>query len=216
MNNKTNAEEEYLELTPESLEKLTTGNISQPKESKFENEFYLYEDITQESMGDLLTFIKERVRDWNSFLLKNNDIVDNATPKPIIIYINSQGGDLHAVLPVIDYLNHYKTKLPIHTVVEGVAASAASLLAVSGHHRVCTKNSYLLIHELRTQMRGTYSNFIDETENCEKLMDSIKNIYINSSNNKLEENRLEALLKRDLLLSSDECLELGLIDEIIG
>jgi ATP-dependent Clp protease protease subunit len=182
----------------------------------FENEYYMYEQINQDSMTKLLQFLRTREKEWDTLLLQLSDVLKTATPEPIKLYINSPGGDLHAVLPVIDFINHLRGKIDVHIYVEGVAASAASLLAAVGHKRFCSRNSFLLIHELRTSMCGTYSNFQDETYNCDKLMAHIKSIYIKHSHGKLTMEQLDAILKRDILLSAEECEGYGLIDEIIG
>ena len=113
-------------------------------------------------MKELNKFIKSREKEWDNFKFQNNHILLKGIPKPIKIFISSNGGDLHAILPIIDLINSLKGKIQINTYVEGVAASAASLLASVGHKRFITRNSFLLIHELRTQAKGTYSNFKDE------------------------------------------------------
>ena len=190
--------------------------IFEKNETIFENEFYLYQEVSEDSCKQLIQFLRSREKEWRLVLSQMSDLVASAEMQPIKIYINSPGGDLHAMLPVIDYLVSMRGRIPIHTYVEGMAASAASLLASVGHERFCSRNSFLLIHELRTQMRGTYSNCQDEQLNCDKLMEHIKQIYLKASNGKLSTDKLDSLLKQDLLLSAEECLELGLIDSIIG
>ena len=177
------------------------------------NEYYLYNDITMKSIQGLLKFIKNAEKRWNLFLLETYDLVEKVEPKPLKIFINSNGGEFFAAMPIIDAIKN--SKIPIHTYVEGIAASAASLISVVGHRRFITKNSFMLIHELRGGIQGTYSNITDEKENCDKIMSLIKNTYIEKSNNKLKINILENILKRDILLSADECLNYGLVDEII-
>lgn len=195
-------------LRPESHER--------KRDKKFENEYYLYDDITQDSMMELSMYLKNIHKKWTTFLHHHNDVLDTAQPKPIKIYIQSNGGDLHAVLPVIDYIHSLRGIIPVYTYVEGLAASAASLIAVCGEKRTMTRNSFLLIHELRTQMSGTYSNFRDESSNCNKLMSHIKRIYISNSGGRLTEQGLDNLLTHDYILSAQECLDMGLIDEILG
>lgn len=177
------------------------------------NEYYLYNDITMKSIQGLLKFIKNAEKRWNLFLLETYDLVEKVEPKPLKIFINSNGGEFFAAIPIIDAIKN--SKIPIHTFVEGIAASAASLISVVGHKRFITKNSFMLIHELRGGIHGTYSNITDEKENCDKIMSLIKNTYIEKSNNKLKINILENILKRDIILSADECLNYGLVDEII-
>lgn len=179
----------------------------------FTNEFYLYDDITMNTVNSILKEIKSADKRWNDFLLEVNEIVENATPKPIKIFINSNGGDIFAAIPLIDAICN--SKIPIHTYVEGIAASAASLISLCGHKRFITKNSFMLIHELRSGIEGTYSDIIDEKENCDKLMNVIKNIYLEKTQGKLEKKVLNKILKKDIILNSEECLKYGLVDTII-
>jgi ATP-dependent Clp protease protease subunit len=161
----------------------------------------------------LLKFIKSAERRWNIFLLENSDIVEKAEPKPLKVFINSEGGDIFAAIPLIDAITN--SKIPIHTYIEGIAASAASLISMAGHKRFITSNSFMLVHELRTGVEGTYSNLTDERENCDKLMGVITNFYKNKTSAKFSNELLQSILKRDLILSSNECLEYGLVDEIV-
>jgi ATP-dependent Clp protease protease subunit len=177
------------------------------------NEYYLYSDISISSVMGLLKFIKNAEKRWNNFLLENFDIVEKAEPKPLKIYINSEGGEIFAAIPLIDAITN--SKIPIHTYIEGIAASAASLISMSGHKRFISKNSFMLIHELRTGVEGTYSNLTDERENCDKLMSVITNFYKKRTDGKFSNEMLQSILKRDIILSSTECLSYGLVDEII-
>lgn len=177
------------------------------------NEYYLYSDISMKSIQGLLKFIKNAEKRWKLFLLETADLVEKAEPKPLKIFINSNGGDVFAAIPLIDAIKN--CHIPVHTYVEGMAASAASLISMVGHKRYITKNSFMLIHELRTGVQGTYSDIMDEKENCDKLMDVIKKIYLERTSGKLEATVLEKILKRDIILTSEECLNYGLVDEII-
>jgi len=177
------------------------------------NEYYLYNDISMKSIQGLLKFIKNAEKRWSLFLLETADLVEKAEPKPLKIFINSNGGDVFAAIPLIDAIKN--CKIPVHTYVEGMAASAASLISMVGHKRFITKNSFMLIHELRTGVQGTYSDIMDEKENCDKLMTVIKKIYLERTAGKLESDILEKILKRDIILTSDECLNYGLVDEVI-
>lgn len=176
------------------------------------NEYYLYSDISTSSVMGLLKFIKSAERRWNDFMLENYDIVEKAEPKPLKIYINSEGGEIFAAIPLIDAITN--SKIPIHTYIEGIAASAASLISMAGHKRFITPNSFMLIHELRTGVEGTYSNLTDERENCDKLMGVITNFYRKKTQGKLSDSILHSILKRDIILSATECVGYGLVDEI--
>jgi len=176
------------------------------------NEYYLYNDISMKSIQGLLKFIKNAEKRWKLFLLETFEIIEKAEPKPLKIFINSNGGDVFAAIPIIDAIKN--CSIPIHTYIEGMAASAASLISMVGHKRFITKNSFMLIHELRSGIEGTYSDIMDEKENCDKLMNVIKRIYLERSAGKLDSDILEKILKRDIILSADESLTYGLVDEI--
>jgi len=179
----------------------------------FKNEFYLYDDITMTSVNKILKAIKAAENTWKDFMVEFSEILDTATPKPIKIYINSNGGDVFAAIPLIDAICN--SKVPIETYVEGIAASAASLISLCGHKRYITKNSFMLIHELRSGIEGTYSDIIEEKSNCDKLMKVIKDLYLEKTNGKIDKKTLNKILKKDMLLGSQECLDIGMVDEIL-
>jgi ATP-dependent protease ClpP protease subunit len=209
----TRASEEEVEIPLESLLNLQQGNDSDDSEDYTINEYYLYNDISIKTVMGLLKFIKNAEKRWKNFLTDNSDLIESAQPKPIKIFINSNGGDVFAAIPLIDAISN--CSIPIHTYIEGIAASSASLISMAGHKRFITKNSFMLIHELRSGVEGTYSNIVDEKENCDKLMKVIKDFYLTKTNGKIDNDLLQSILKRDLILSSEECKNIGLIDEII-
>lgn len=206
------AEDEDIEIPLESLLNLQNQDSSDSEDYTV-NEYYLYNDISIKTVIGLIKFIKNAEKRWNSFIKDNSDLIESAQPKPLKIYINSNGGDVFAAIPLIDAMSN--CTIPIHTYIEGIAASSASLISMAGHKRFITKNSFMLIHELRSGVEGTYSNIADEKENCDKLMRVITDFYMNKTQNKLSNDTLQEILKRDLILSSDECFKMGLIDEII-
>lgn len=195
------------ELKPENIDTTELNNDNNT------NEYYLYNDINMKSIQGLLKFIKTAEKRWTLFLLETHYLIEKVEPKPLKIFINSNGGDFFAAIPIIDAIKN--SKIPIHTYIEGIAASASSLISMVGHKRFITENSFMLIHELRGGVQGTYSNIKDEKENCDKLMNVIKNIYIKGTNGKLKANLLDNILKKDILLSAKECLKYGMVDEII-
>ena len=200
------------DIEEQVLENLIVPEVSKEQDDYNNNEYFLYSDISITSVMNLLKFIKNAEKRWKSFMADYDDLIESAKPKPLKIFINSNGGEIFAAIPLIDAIKN--CSIPVYTYIEGIAASAASLISMAGHKRFMTKNSFMLIHELRGGIEGTYSNILDEKENCDKIMNVIKNTYLNKTNNKLDNNFLDKILKRDLILSSEECLNYGLVDEI--
>lgn len=215
-NNKKSKEtkkNQEIEFDEDMLENIMGRDVGAEDNDYNNNEYFLYSDISVQTVMSILKFIKNAEKRWKAFLSDYSDLVETAEPKPLKIYINSNGGEIFAAIPLIDAIKN--CTIPVHTYVEGIAASAASLISIAGHKRFITKNSFMLIHELRTGVEGKYSDIMDEKENCDKLMGVIKNSYLTKTNGKLSPKVLEKILKRDILLSSTECVDYGLVDEIL-
>ena len=73
----------------------------------------------------------------------------------------------------------------------------------------------MLIHQLRGASMGTFNELEDQYENRKTFMNTAKKIYIENTGGKLKEEKLQELFDSDIYLSADECLKLGLVDEII-
>ena len=69
------------------------------------------------------------------------------------------------------------SKIPIYTIIEGRAASAATFMSIAGKKRYITENSVLLIHQLSSGMWGKMSELEDELENNKFFMEKIYSIY---------------------------------------
>jgi len=132
-------------------------------------------------------------------------------PKPIKLYITSNGGYVYQVFSAIDTIQ--SLRVPVHTICKGFVASAGTLLSLAGKKRFITENSYMLIHELRTGSWGKYTHISESFENSKKLMEHIKQYYVKKTKMTIE--FLDEQLKKDLTWNAEMCLEHGLVDEII-
>ena len=140
-----------------------------------------------------------------------NAISLDTNPANIYTHINSFGGSVFAGLSSVDYIK--KSKVPVHTIIDGCAASAATLMSVVGVHRQMHRHSFMLIHQLSSAMWGKYEDLKDDMKNNDLLMKTIKDIYIEHT--KIPKRQLNKILKHDLWWDSETCLKYGLIDEII-
>lgn len=130
---------------------------------------------------------------------------------PIKLHINSLGGYLFDCMAGISSI--LRCPVPVHTVIEGVAASAATLMSVHGAKRYIAKDSYMLIHQLRGIAWGKYEEMKDDMENAETFMKRIRAVY--NKYTKVPEAELAQILKRDIWWDSNICLGYGLVDEVI-
>ncbi len=132
-------------------------------------------------------------------------------PKPIELTINSTGGSVYDAFFAIDAIKNLK--IDVHTIASGYCASAATLLSLSGKKRFITKNTNMLIHEIRSGFWGKKTSINDEYENLNKLSEQLIQYY--KQNTKMESDKLQEILKRDCNWTPDECILAGLVDEII-
>ena len=132
-------------------------------------------------------------------------------PPPIMLHINSYGGSVFAGLSAVDYIKN--SKIPVHTVIDGCAASAATLMSCVGSHRMMHKNACMLVHQLSGMMWGKFQEMQDDMENSEMLMEKIKNIY--REHTKIPKKEMDNILKHDIWWEAEKCLQYGLVDELI-
>jgi ATP-dependent Clp endopeptidase proteolytic subunit ClpP len=165
--------------------------------------------VCRESSNDLCKAIAKLNAEWE--MLLSEELIKKATPNPIILKINSNGGTITSAFRVIDAMK--SSKVPIHTIVEGCAASAATLISICGSKRFITKRAYMLIHQLSSGVIGKHAEMEDELKNCNLMMEDIRNLYKEHTN--MKKKIMKKFLLRDLLWKADECLKHGLVDEII-
>ena len=170
-----------------------------------ENTVYFYGDVTESNALDLnstLHAVDKKLSVSSQFL--------DVTPT-IKLHINSYGGSLFAGLATVDTIRGLNAE--VHSIIDGAAASAATIISCSCAKRSIGKYSKMLIHQLSSGMYGKYNELEDDMENNKHLMDTIKAIY--KEHTKVPMKKLSEILKHDLWFDSKTCKDLGLVDEII-
>lgn len=174
------------------------------------NQMYYYADIDREKTLVLTKNLKQ----LEDELITRKQVWDLSEIPILHLHIQSYGGFAHAGFAAYDHIR--SLNIPLYTYVDGVCASAATLLILGGKKRFIQKNAFMLIHQLRTDYWGTFTHeqIKDQQENGENLMKALKSVYLEKT--KLTAKKLDELLKHDLYFNSAQCLEFGLVDEIIG
>ncbi len=184
---------------------------------RIDNKIFLTGDIKISSMEKCKRFIDDINKDYNKLTLSLTDGNSNGI---MYLYINSGGGDIYASISLLDTMIKYnksKNLMDIYTIVEGQAASAASLISVVGKKRYMTKHSDIMIHGGATYMQGWYKegDIRVELSNLERLEKRINSLYLKYTKLKGKKNLLNSLLNNDLHFEPKECLKLGFVDKII-
>ena len=170
------------------------------------NRIYFYSGVTRPKILKL----NRNIFNLNISMLSKTGPLEYEPP-PIKLHINSYGGSVFAGLAAVDYIKN--SKVPVHTIIDGCAASAATLMSCVAERRYMHKNACMLVHQLSGMMWGKFQEMQDDMENSEMLMEKIKNIY--RQHTKIPKKELDNILKHDLWWEAEKCLEYGLLDELI-
>jgi ATP-dependent protease ClpP protease subunit len=190
--------------SPMDLELSDNADFNQVDHSG--NRIYFYSGVSRPKVLKM----NKLIFNLNYNLLPKSHFYDCG--KPVIkLHINSYGGSVFAGLSAVDHI--INSELPIHSVVDGCAASAATLMSIVADKRYIQKNACMLVHQLSGVMWGKYAAMRDDMENSKMLMKKIKNIYREYT--KIPEHKMNDILKHDLWWDAEKCLEYGLVDEII-
>lgn len=136
-------------------------------------------------------------------------------PKEIVVSLMSDGGSAYAALAFFDRITQSELHHNITVVATGLVASAATLILASGSKRCMTKNSWLMVHE--DSAPNTKSLSVTAAENEMKhsrAMEIQWNKLLAKVTNCTAEG-WDKLNKEVSYLSPEECLFLGLIEEIV-
>ena len=179
------------------------------------NHIYFYSNVEKKSCLDLnkllLDTTEELLQISHKYGFNKNEFSYNK-PK-IYLHINSYGGSLISAISSMDTIQTLKDSVDIITIIEGGCASAATLLSIVGTKRLITKNSFILIHQISSQLYGKYNELVDDMKNCDTFMNLIKKIY--SEYSEVPTNEIDKILKHDIWWDADVCLKYKLVDKII-
>lgn len=137
--------------------------------------------------------------------------LDSVSDEPISIYINSPGGDVYSGLAIYDTMQLINS--PVHTVVTGLAASMAFVIAVSGDKRSALPNSRLMQHQPLSAMGWSQATDIAiENKEIQTIKNDLIEIIAKHTGQKVSKVRKDC--ERDYWMKASEALKYGAIDEI--
>lgn len=134
--------------------------------------------------------------------------------KPITLYIDSPGGNADAGLDICDIVRH--SRAPITGIVYRQANSMATVILQACTVRNCLPNACLLVHSIRlceAPLHELEDDFEKAIASTRKVQAAVNKIV--QSRTGLSDKKMRELNKKGAILSSQEALKLGLIDEII-
>lgn len=134
--------------------------------------------------------------------------------RDVTVRINSGGGDVFAAHAIHNQLVAYKGRVTV--VIDGLAASAATIIAVAGDRIIMPSNALFMIHNPAIGLSDYYG--ADELLKAAEALNTIKGSIVAAYRKrcKASAEELAAMMDAETWMGAAECLEKGFVDEIQG
>ena len=168
------------------------------------------------------TGAEERVLELSGTIAEDSWFDDDVTPQlfkdelnsgtgDITVWINSPGGDCVAAAQIYNMLSNYKGKVTVK--IDGIAASAASVIAMAGDTVLVSPVSMLMIHNPATMAWGDHAEMQKAMDMLSEVKESIINAYVLKTG--LSRPKLSHLMDAETWMDANKAVELGFADEIM-
>lgn len=140
--------------------------------------------------------------------------LESLNGKDVTVRINSGGGDVFAAHAIHNQLIAYKGKVTV--VIDGLAASAATIIAVAGDRIIMPSNALFMIHNPAIGLSDYYG--AEELAQAVEALNAIKASIVAAYRKrcKVSAEELAAMMDAETWMGAAECLEKGFVDEING
>lgn len=130
---------------------------------------------------------------------------------PITIWVNSPGGDCTAASQIYSMLMDYKNDVTVK--IDGIAASAASVIAMAGTRVLMAPTAMMMIHNPAT---GAFGDHVD-MEKAIEMLDEVKESIINAYEIKtgLSHTQLSHMMDETTWMNAKKAIELGFADGLL-
>lgn len=169
-----------------------------------QRKLFLNTNIDQLSVSDVVKHIMQ----FN----KEDKEIEPGKRKPILFYINSNGGEVDSGFELIDIIQNSKT--PVYTINLGYQYSMGFMIGLAGHKRFATKNAKFLIHDGSNFIYNSGAKAQDQMEFNRRIEERIKQYILSKS--KLSSEEYDSKLRVEWYLFADEAKEKGFVDYILG
>lgn len=162
------------------------------------------------AQGDAEISIHDEIGFWGVTAKDFINDLKKIDGKNITLSINSPGGSVFDALAIFNALRNSGKQITVR--VMGIAASAASYIAMAGDKIVMPENTFMMVHNPIGGICGNAEEMREMADILDKVGASLTATYVKRTGKPQEE--VEALLAAESYLTAQECLDLGLADEI--
>ena len=166
--------------------------------------------------------ITERTLFLNGTIAEESWFDDDVTPQifkdelnggngDITVWINSPGGDCVAAAQIYNMLTDYKGNVTVK--IDGIAASAASVIAMAGDTVLMSPVSMMMIHNPATMAFGDHTEMQKAIDMLAEVKESIINAYVIKTGQSRA--KLSHLMDAETWMDANSAVEMGFADEIM-
>src|SRR5574344_1633812 len=165
---------------------------------------------------------QERILFLNGTIAEDSWFDDDVTPQlfkdelcagegDITVWINSPGGDCIAAAQIYNMLTTYKGNVTVK--IDGIAASAASVIAMAGDNVLMSPVSMMMIHNPATIAFGDHTEMQKAIDMLNGVKESIINAYVIKTG--LSRAKLSHLMDEETWMDANKAMEFGFADDVL-
>lgn len=174
-------------------------------------DIYIYGDIE----GDGYDFwTGNAIESETSATYFKNELEKYPDVKNINLFVNSNGGSVIEAMGIRNQLIRHPAT--VTGFVDGFACSAGSFILTGCDKVVMYSNTMQMLHNMWMGAVGNHNELRKIADDLEQISIGNRQAYLQKSNGKMTEEQLIEILDNETWLTAEQCLELGLADEIIS
>lgn len=135
--------------------------------------------------------------------------LDELDVDTIRLHLNSPGGAAYEGITIMNSLRRHKARVEV--TVDGLAASAASIIAMAGDHVVMNRGSQMMVHDPWGYAIGNASEMRDYADYLDKLADSLADVY--AARTIHDRAHWRQVMEAETWYTAEEAVDAGLADE---
>lgn len=173
-------------------------------------DWYRIVNAADATTGAVEVMIYDEIGYWGitaSDFAKDLKAIDSDT---ITVRLNSPGGEVYDGIAILNALRNHTATITV--VIDGIAASAASFIAMGGDEIVMCRNAELMIHDSWGWCTGNAEEMAKAAAELDRVSDNIASIYAERAGGTTEEWR--ALMREETWFSAQEAVDAGLAHRI--
>jgi ATP-dependent Clp protease, protease subunit len=179
--------------------------------SRGERSFDIYSRLLKERIVFLGTPIDDAV--GNLIMAQLLHLESEDPDKDVNLYINSPGGDITSLFAIYDTMQYIKPD--VSTICMGQAASAAAVLVLAGTKgkRYALPHSRILLHQPHGGAQGQAVDIEIQAKEITRYRKLLEELIAEHTGQPLD--KVSKDTDRDYILTADEAVEYGVVDEVI-